>query len=222
MQYFNQDYFSFFDELKKNNNQEWFESHHNEFEKNVRVPFIQFTNEMIRRIARYEPFLELNASEAVFRIDKDGKGDKEQPYRTHMSALISNGGRRSREPGFYFQLGPGQCLVGGGLFAVSKDHLAMIRSQIAWHGNEFENLLKDPVFISKFGSIQGETNKKLPADLKEVITKHPLVANKRFYYIAVTPCELLLNSSLPDIFMEFYKAGKPVNEFLRRSMQVMI
>jgi uncharacterized protein (TIGR02453 family) len=222
MQYFSQEYFSFFDELKKNNNHEWFERNRDRFEKHVRVPFINFTNEMIRRIQRYEPSLELKGSEAVFRIDKDGKGKVDHPYRNHMSAMIACGGRRSKDPAFYFQFGCDQCLVGGGLFMVSREELPMIRSAIAWHGNEFGHLLSDKTFCSKYGALQGEKNKKLPPDLKEAFSKQPLIANKQFYYTSVTPCELILNQSLPDILMEFYKAGKPVNEFLRRAMKVSV
>jgi len=79
--------------------------------------------------------------------------------------------------------------------------------------------INNKVFKDKFGSIQGEQNKKIPDEFKAAAAQEPLIANKQFYYSATLKPKAITEDSLPDVLMEYYMAVKKMNEFLKKAMQ---
>ena len=105
MAHFNLDYLLFFQELAQNNHKEWFDLNRSRYEKNVKVPFRDFTQVAIDTIAKSDPlFKDLLAKDCVFRINRDIRFSKEKiPYKTMCSALISPNGKKSKAiNGIYF------------------------------------------------------------------------------------------------------------------------
>ena len=96
---------------------------------------------------------------------------------------------------------------------------APIRSYIAHHLPEFKAAYSDQDFKAKFGAIQGEKNKRLPAEFQQVAAQEPLIANKQFYYSAELPADFILQPDLADVLMEHYLAGKGVNQFLIKALK---
>src|SRR5688500_10433856 len=141
MSYFNSSFLKFFKELSKNNATEWFNENRKTYENEVKKPFSDFVEEMIKRIQKYEPEVQIKASDAIMRINKDIRFSKDKtPYNTYVAANISAYGKKDKSyPGFYFQLSPTGIHIYGGVYMVENDVLQQIRSYIAGHQKEFKS-----------------------------------------------------------------------------------
>ena len=143
MSHFTNEYHKFFTGLAKNNKKEWFDKNRKIYDEHVKVPFRGFVEEMIVRIHADNPDVLINANEAIFRINRDIRFSKDKtPYKTHMSAFISPGGRKAKEdPGFYFQLGVEGIRIYSGIHQPDKDNLEKIRRSIAKNHEEFSVII---------------------------------------------------------------------------------
>jgi hypothetical protein len=59
---------------------------------------------------------------------------------------------------------------------------------------------------------------RLTPELKEMIKKGLLAINTQFYYPARLPQKELLHPELPDVFMNYYKAARPLNMFFEKAI----
>lgn len=219
MSYFNPAFIAFFKDLSKNNSTEWFNTNRKVYEKEVKKPFAGFVDEMIGRIRQYEPGIQIKASDAIARINKDIRFSKDKtPYHTHVAANISLYGKKDKSyPGFYFQLSPEAIHIYGGAYMLENDRLALVRQLISSKVLTFSKVINSPAFLEKFGGIQGEKNKRIPEEFQAALAREPLIANKQFYYSAELKPDLLLSGKLPEQLMEYYLAAKPVNDFLKQA-----
>jgi uncharacterized protein (TIGR02453 family) len=220
MQYFSKDFFKFFKELSNNNNTDWFHANKAIYEEQIKNPFKSLVDEMILRIHGEEPDLNIEAKDAIFRINRDIRFSKDKtPYKTFVSANIQRGGKKSTDsPGFYFHFALDKAFIGGGAHHADKEGVYKIRSRIADSSDEFSRLIKDKKFKEKFGEILGEKNKRIPPEYKEAEIKEPLIANKNFFFMAELDPKVILKTNLPDILMTYYHAGAGVNQFLKKAL----
>ncbi|MCD6062225.1 MAG: hypothetical protein K0R82_136 [Flavipsychrobacter sp.] len=220
MSYFNKSFIDFFKNLSSHNSTAWFAENKKVYEKEVKEPFKKLVDEMINRIQKYQPEVQIAAADAIHRINKDIRFSKDKtPYNTHVSANISSQGKKSKEePGFYFQLSADKIMIVGGAYMIEPATLQKIRSAITKDPKGFAAVYNDKNFKEKFGAVQGEKNKKLPDDFKAAAEKEPLIANKQFFYSAEIKGKTILQEDLPDVLMEYYKAGKKMNDYLKAAM----
>ncbi len=221
MQYFDPDFLEFFKELSDNNNKAWFDVNRKRYESVVKEPFIKFVEEIIYRIQKIENDVFIRPTDAIFRINKDIRFSKDKsPYKTQVSANISKFGKKDKSyPSMYFELSPNGVMIYGGVYMVEKDMLARIRYHIAENQDEFKKAYTGKDFVEKYGTIQGEKNKRIPENFIDVVEVEPLIANKQLYFGAALNSELILQPFLPDVLMEYYSAGREVNEFLREPFE---
>lgn len=219
MKHFKPEFVKFFKDLSKNNNTAWFDENRKTYEKEVKEPFAAFVGEMIQRIQKFEPDVKIKPADAISRINKDIRFSKDKtPYNTHLSANISPYGKKDKAyPGFYFQLSHDKIMVYGGAYAVEPPMLQKLRKNIAKNPKAFAAAYNDKNFKEKFGAIQGEKHKRVPEEFQEAAAKEPLIANKQFYYMGEIKADHITKDSLADTLMEYYKAGKKMNEFLRQA-----
>jgi uncharacterized protein (TIGR02453 family) len=172
---------------------------------------------MISRIKKHEPQIGIKAADAITRINKDIRFSKDKtPYNTHVGANISVYGKKDKSyPGFYFQLSHEKPAVYGGAYAVEPPTLEKIRRHIAANPSAFAKAYATKAFKEKYGTLQGEQQKRLPEEFKAIAGKEPLIANKQFYFTSLIDPKIITTAELPDRLMEYYLAGKDVNVFLR-------
>lgn len=221
MPYFTKEYLQFFEELKKNNQREWFHANKKRYETVVKKPFTEFTELMIDRLGAIDKTIVVTAKDCIFRINRDIRFSADKtPYKTQMSAVISPGGRKhlSGAPGLYIQFSVDDVRLYSGLYRLEKKDLQTVREAIASQPKEFAKLIKAKKFVNKFGSIQGEKNKRLPKEFQEAAEQQPLLYNKQFYYFSAFDATLVLDPKLPKILEDHFKAAQPLNNFFRSAM----
>ncbi|CAM2066586.1 DUF2461 domain-containing protein [Sulfidibacter corallicola] len=221
MAFLSEEFFRFFEELQSNNRKEWFHENKKRYERFVKKPFTELVQVMITLISNEGPALSVVPKEAMFRINRDIRFAKDKtPYKTHMGANVAPDGRKCKIPGFYFQVGSGGVMVAGGSYMLDKDSLYKVRQAIAKDPEALDEVLASKGFRDAFGEIKGDANKVLPKEFKEVREQQPLIARKQFYYSVELPAEEALRDDLPDRLLELYRAGKPVNLYLREALTV--
>jgi uncharacterized protein (TIGR02453 family) len=221
MNTFKPEFLKFLKELSKNNSSEWFNENRKTYENEVKKPFAVFVEEMIGRIREHEPEVKIKAGDAIMRINKDIRFSKDKtPYNTHVAANISVFGKKDKSyPGFYFQLSPAGISIYGGAYVLENEQLLKIRTYISRNLKKFSDTIHDKTFKEKFGVIKGEQNKRIPPEFQAVSEKEPLIANKQFYYSAELKPELITSAQLQDKLMEYYLAGRKVNDFLKQALK---
>ena len=221
MAFFTKDYIDFLQELTKNNDREWFNANKKRYEKSVKEPFAAFVQTMIDRVQEKDANVVITPKDAIFRIYRDTRFSKDKtPYKTHMSAIISAGGRKHMiKPGIYIQFGAEDARIYSGAYQLDKNQLQAVREAIASDLEGFEKLLKAKAFKEKFGEIYGDEHKRLPKEFQEAAEKQPLLYKKSFYFFAKFEPEMILKDNLADMLMEYYTAGQPLGRFLAEAAE---
>ncbi|MCX6140844.1 MAG: DUF2461 domain-containing protein [Candidatus Kapabacteria bacterium] len=213
------EFFTFFTQLEKNNTKVFFDEHRAQYERFVKDAFKGLAQELIDRVRTIEPTLQLDAKDAIYRINRDIRFSSDKtPYKTHVSAHINLKGKKAMGfPGFYFEIGAKGGAVGGGAYMPEKEELAAIRDLIMHEGKSLHKLLKSKAFATCYGEIKGEKNKVLPAEFKQAAIIEPLIANKQFYYWATLPKSVFTSPDCVKTLFDYYKAAKPFNDFFAQA-----
>jgi uncharacterized protein (TIGR02453 family) len=215
MQYFTKDFLDFFKELKKNNNRDWFNENKKIFKELVEKPWVNFVEAVIDQVSAIDPTIKMTAKEGVFRIYKDTRFSKDKtPYKTQMSAVIAEGGRKGKKAGgVYLEASADSFKIYSGFYMPNKQDLQKVREAIVSDLTGFSAILAGVDFKAKFGDLQGEKNKRIPKEFKEDAEKQPLVFNKSFYVSNELPPKMLLNNDLLDIVTAHFQTAKPLGDF---------
>src|SRR5690606_31300397 len=119
--------FSFLNEIKSNNNRDWFAEHKTEYEQALKE-----AKELFEKI--YSNIKNEDAIEdlKIYRIYRDVRFSKDKlPYKTHLAASVQRK-RPDNRGGFYIHLEPGNSFVGGGFWGPEPQDLLRIRQEISW------------------------------------------------------------------------------------------
>lgn len=216
----NAEFLQFLYELSQNNNRDWFEKNKKRYETTVKKPFEAFVGEIIQGLKGFEPEFQIQAKDCIHRIYRDTRFSADKtPYKTHVSAVFTQRGRHTMDqPGYYLQLGFGSLMLGGGAYFLDKEPLMKVRTAIAQDSETFRSVVSDPNFVEKFGEIKGDKNKVMPAEFKEAVKKEPFLANKQYYFMTEIDPENCLRSDFPAFVLSYFKAGKPLNDFMRSAL----
>src|SRR3989441_5485980 len=153
---------SFLRNLKRHNDRVWFEAHRAEYETDVKQPMHALIEEMDVRLARFAPEIVGEPKRSMFRIYRDIRFSADKsPYKTHAACwFYHRDGSRAvgREAaaggaGFYFQIAPGSCFTGGGMWMPPKEALHKLRDAIARDPRRFEPIVTDARVTRRFGGL---------------------------------------------------------------------
>jgi uncharacterized protein (TIGR02453 family) len=166
----------FFRQLKRRNSRPWFESHREIYEQEVRRPLQALVEEVDVALARTAPEIVGDPKRSIFRIHRDIRFSKDKsPYKTHAACWFYHldagrgvGSEIQGGAGFYFQLAPGECLLGAGVWMPPRLSLARIRDALTQEPEAFEAIVLAPGFRRRFGSLDDEAMlKRLPRGFPE-------------------------------------------------------
>ena len=195
----------FLEDLKKNNNREWFNERKKEF-KGHQEHVKDFFAAMRANLEQHDE-IEKNK---IFRIYRDVRFSKDKtPYNPRFAGSFSRLGKELRG-GYFLQIKPGDTLLGGGFWEPNKEDILRIRKEIELDASEFRDILSDPLYKKHFNGIfEGEELKSAPRGFDK---EHPDVdLLRKKGYIAVrrfTDKEVLSDNFLSEIDAS-YKALRP-------------
>jgi uncharacterized protein (TIGR02453 family) len=150
--------------LRRNNNREWFLANRDRYEAEVREPMAALVEELDVRLAALAPEIVGDPKRSMFRIHRDVRfSNDKSPYKTnaacwfyHMDAGRGVGGDAAHGgAGFYFDIGPDEAWVGGGIWMPPRPTLARIRERIDEEHESLTKILRAPA-LKPFGGLSRE------------------------------------------------------------------
>lgn len=217
----------FFRQLRRNNSRTWFETNRASYELEVKAPLQGLVDEVDVALARIAPEIVGDPRRSPFRIHRDIRFSKDKsPYKTQAACWFyhSDGGRGvggevQGSAGFYFQLAPGECFLGAGIWMPPKPSLDRIRSTLIDDLEGFQAIVGESAFRRRFGDLDDEALlKRLPRGFAE---DHP--ASRWLRHQSFTAGRLLterevLSPRLVGTLTRNYAALTPFVRWLNRAL----
>lgn len=218
MHHFDQAFLDFFIDLAPNNHKEWFDENRKRYQKAVKEPMERFVEHLINRLGKEEPRMQgLSPKNCIFRINRDIRFSKDKtPYKLNSSAVISPLGRKDhRYPGLYFELGPDRLAIAGGAYAIDKEALDQLRAHMVLNKQAWKAAAVDANFLNFFpDGLQGEENKRLPAEWQDHAEDLPLLFKKQLFYWREYAPERITEAGLDELLVAHFSASQAVRQLL--------
>lgn len=121
--------------IERNNDRAWFHAHKDEWEP-IRHGWEDLVTLLVLGGAGFdERLLGVDPRRCLFRLANDTRFHKDRaPYKTHLAAWISPGGKDGAYPGYYCHLRPGAVHFSAGIYVPDKAALTALRTTFAQNG----------------------------------------------------------------------------------------
>lgn len=214
----------FLQQLKLNNNREWFEKNRKAYEA-ARQDVMEIIDAVIQSFSKKDPSIgHLTAKDCLFRIYRDVRFSKnKEPYKPNMGASINAGGRKSALAGYYLHIEPGDCFVGGGSYMADPDVLRKIRQEIDYNWEEFQQILQAKPFVKVYGKLAMDKEFSLTREPKGYDKDNPAIDYlklKSWISLTQIPDASITSKGLVKKITESFEALQPLIVFLNRAIDV--
>lgn len=214
--------FQFLDDLKKNNNRDWFQDNKKRYEI-FKKDYHQLVSDFLDAMKPLDPSLELlEIKDCTFRINRDIRFSKDKsPYKAHLGVWLSSGAKGANRSGYYVHIEKDASFIAGGFYSPDADQLKKVRKEIAFFHEDLEAILAEKNFKKEFGNFDVNENNSLKSMPKGYEKDHPAIAflklksfttSQKFDISEVTQNDFVSKMSKKLI------ALKPLNEFINRAL----
>lgn len=221
---FPKDFFSFFTELKNNNNRDWFAVNKPRYIESVVHPMGDFITSMAPHLKHISPFYKADPKPhggSMFRIYRDARFSRDKsPYKTHAACHFRHeAGRDAHAPGFYLHIETDRVSIGGGIWRPPSKQLSQIRDFILDNPAAWQKLAHSSA-VKKMGGIQGDSLTRPPRGYDADAQHIEDLKRKSFFLMENFEPELALS---PDLLREaakvFRKVGR-LNQFISDALEL--
>lgn len=214
--------FQFLNDLKQNNDRDWFLANKPRFET-AKKEFEIFITQLIGEISKFDPTIgHHSAKDCIFRIYRDVRFSKDKsPYKTHFGAHISSAAKKSdihSKAGYYIHIEPGASMLAGGAYLPQGPWIKAIRQEISYNANELKSILNGSDFKQYFGEMEGDKLKKAPRGYQPDHPEIELLKFKSFLAANNCPEKQVTSLDFPDHCAKVFKAILPFDQFLNSAM----
>jgi len=170
--------FTFFKNLKKNNNREWFTEHKPEF-KNIETEVKSFYNALLETLQKHDDVDKMK----MFRVYRDVRFSKDKtPYKTHFGGSFGRTKPRLRG-GYYLHIAPNnESFIATGFWEPNKEDLLRIRKELELDAAEFRKIIGAKKFKSSWGELTGDEVKTAPKNFNKEHRDIDLIRKKQFIF----------------------------------------
>ncbi len=209
----------FLEQLKANNNREWFQANKSRYEE-ARGEFEQLVAMLIPVARDKDPDVDVIApKECVFRIFRDVRFSKDKsPYKTNFGALIAKGGRKSPYAGYYLHLEPGASFIGGGAYMPEAQYLRAIRNEIFENTEDYQAIVAHAEFRKLFGEPVGEKLKSAPRGFPKDFPAIDLLKYKHYAVTHAVDDEFWFSENLTGEIGNLFSVLYSLNRFLNNAI----
>lgn len=204
MKSINPDIFTFYKDLDKNNNREWFESHKPRF-KALESEVKDF-NEIVKFGLEETDDIE---KVKMFRIYRDVRFSKNKtPYKTHFGVSFHRK-KPNLRGSYYMHLAPQNSFIASGFWNPNPMDLLRIRKDLEMDAQELRDVITDFTFKKVWGELQGDLVKTSP---KGFNIDHPnidLIRHKQFLFIKRFDDKSVLSSDFQKEVIKSFSAIRP-------------
>jgi uncharacterized protein (TIGR02453 family) len=213
----------FLDDLKMNNNREWFLDNKKRYET-FKKDYHQLVGLFLEQMKPLDASLEmLEIKNCTFRINRDIRFSKDKsPYKSHIGVWLSSGNKYNNRAGYYVHIARGSSFLAGGFYAPEPEDLKKVRKEIAFFHEDLEAILADKNFSSVFGTFNKTGKSSLVNPPKGYDKEHPaidLLKLKSFEVIHKFEIDELTKPDFVSNAVQKLILIKPLNEFMNRALE---
>ena len=216
------DTLQFLDDLKANNNRDWFLENKKRYEA-VKKDYQQLVGDFLDAMKPLDPSLEmLEVKNCTFRINRDIRFSKDKtPYKSHLGVWLSSGAKGMNRSGYYLHLEKGASFIAGGLYCPEAADLKKMRKEIAYFHDDLEAILNEKNFKREFKDFDRNEKDTLKNPPRGYEKEHPAIeflklksfeCSQRIDFSEVTKKDFVATMSKKLITL------KPLNDFINRAL----
>ena len=198
--------FQFLEDLKQNNNRDWFADQkvtYTKAQKNAKDVFA----EIHKNLQKHDQI----EKSKMMRIYRDVRFSNDKtPYKPHFANSYSRLGKELRG-GYFIRIKPGESMLAGGFWEPNKDDLFRIRKEIEQDATEIKAILEDKNYQKHFGN-EFYSFDELKTAPRGFDKEHPdvdLLRKKGFIAVKNFTDEEVLSSDFINTVDEGFKALRP-------------
>ncbi|WP_282122405.1 DUF2461 domain-containing protein [Algibacter mikhailovii] len=203
--------FSFFENLEKNNNRDWFNEHKPEF-KAIEVEVKQVYNAILENLNKHDDIDKLK----IFRIYRDVRFSKNKlPYKTHFGGSFHRTKPRLRG-GYYLHIQPNnESFIATGFWEPAKEDLMRIRKEFEMDTSEIREILSDKNFNRVWGeTFVGDEVKSAPRGFNKDHEAIDLIRKKQYIFTKKYTDKAVLDPGFLDDVDQSFKAIRPFFNYM--------
>ncbi len=216
--------FKFLNDLKDNNNRDWFNANKERYEAAVRQPALDFITDFAGPLAAISPHFVADSRTvggSLFRIHRDTRFSKDKtPYKLNTGMQFRHElAKDVHAPGFYVHLEPRNCFIGIGLWRPETKVAYQIRAHIDAERAAWKKASRSKAFATMF-DLDGDSLQRPP---KGYDAEHPLLKDlKRKDFIAVGQIKQgdVTSAGFMKLLEKHCKAASPYMRFLCEAIDV--
>ncbi|HEY6914346.1 MAG TPA: DUF2461 domain-containing protein [Paludibacter sp.] len=212
-----QNILQFLEELKINNNREWFAENKARYD-GLRADFEKLSKDLILEISHFdEDIKHVEVKDCVFRIYRDTRFSHDKtPYKTHFGVFIASaGGRKSQRGGYYLHLDPDGCFVAAGVWCPQPDLLKALRQSVYDNIDEMNEIRHNPEFSRYFNDFYEEDKlKTVPRGFPKDFPDAELLKLKHYMVEYKFDEKMLESDNFVQQVAQIVKCAYPLNRFL--------
>lgn len=205
-------------ELSRNNNREWFHANKGMYNEAM-VLFEGEIQKIIDLLHLLDPRLsDLKAKDVIFRIFRDIRFSNDKtPYKTHFSAYLARGGRKSTEAGYYLHIGVDESFLAAGVHSPQKEELKAIREEILYRPEEIKKII-DAKLNDGFTLYEEDKLKTGPKDFPKDSPAIELLKHRHFLLTRELTMDEILSERFPEIVTRHFENLIPFTYYLNNAL----
>ena len=216
------DTLQFLDDLKANNNRDWFLENKKRYEA-FKKDYQQLVADLLDAMKPLDPSLEmLEVKNCTFRINRDIRFSKDKtPYKSHLGIWLSSGAKGLNRSGYYIHLEKGASFIAGGLYCPESEDLKKMRKEIAFFYEDLEAILAEKDFKSEFGDFDRNEKDTLKNPPRGYDKEHPaikLLKLKSFEASQKIDFSAASKKDFVAVMSQKLIALKPLNDYINRAL----
>jgi len=218
------DFFRFFEELRKNNDRDWFNDNKARYHESVVDPVSEFIVCIAPQLKKISPHYIADPRPhrgSMFRIYRDTRFSRDKtPYKTYAGVQFRHeAGRDAHAPGFYLHLDPDGLFFGGGVWKPPGPVLNRIRNHIVDNARSWSRI-RNAKKLQASGGIRGEALKRPPRGF-DAEHRHIDDLRKKSFFVAVeTPAKQALEAGFIDEVAAGFRLAAPMVRFISGALEL--
>ena len=216
--------FSFLEDLRANNDREWFAANKHRYEEHLLEPAMAFIDEFAPRLQKISPHFRADARPSggsLFRIYRDTRFSKDKtPYKTNVGLHFRHErAKDAHAPGYYLHIGPGEVFAGGGIWHPPTDAATGIREAIVADPQRWKRATRSGAFAKRL-ELGGDSLKRVPSwadadhELADDLRRKDFFGSTRLSQSDVTA------PGSVDEYARICRAAAPLMQFLCDALDV--
>ncbi|MFM9826578.1 DUF2461 domain-containing protein [Flavobacterium sp.] len=216
------DSLQFLDDLKANNNRDWFLENKKRYEV-FKKDYHQLVAHILDTMKPLDPSLEmLEVKNCTFRINRDIRFSKDKsPYKDHLGVWLSSGYKGNNRAGYYIHIAKQTSFIAGGFYCPESQDLKKIRKEIAYFYEDLDEIIAAKNFKKIFGDFDRNETNVLKNPPRGYEKEHPAIE-----YLKLKSFETSQKFNIEEILENDFVSKacqklillKPLNDFMNRAL----